>query len=478
MANHPLESLLAVGECAFELASLDCFEHASKLRTGFPAHGDKVVSVDERRRDQRFTGELLGFLGEKLVVIEHAVAAHAIELVEKQLVGEVGARHETFEFRYAHLLHIFENHVLIHSFNSGVDLFPGKPEPLHQCGCHPGAELVVAAKTNPALGGVKAECARFADIVEKNGEYQRQTRLFWRQFEHQSRVNKDIAFRVELWGLLAAFKSGQFWKNRMHKAALIEQIEAAQPLGTQKNAHELLSDPLSADIVNLADIGLERCPSLFLDLKAECCCKAHRSKQTQTVFGETCGWVAYGADDPGFQIGPAVDEIDNLPRDGVEKHAVDREIAALGVLARIRVGDSFGVSAIEIKAIGPESGHLKLHFPFQYADHTKVCAHSVCAGEKSLYLLWARAGGDVVINRRSPSEGIANTASGVEGYETMFLQVIDHLPCGRFQGAHGETLERERLGCKRLAWGSRIVLPNAILIDDRLGLGVCFGQFK
>ena len=169
---HPLQRFLSIAQGAFQLPRFHGFEDFAELRAGLETERDQVVAPDEWRRDNRFVGKFFLFANEKLVVVEHPVAAETIDPVELELIGKMRASHETFEPGDAHSRDIFENHVLLDRFDSGFDFRARKTEPMHHRVGHGGAEFVVTAKTDPA-GFIHTRGRRFADIVKEHAENER-----------------------------------------------------------------------------------------------------------------------------------------------------------------------------------------------------------------------------------------------------------------------------------------------------------------
>ena len=58
------------------------------------------------------------------------------------------------------------------------------------------------------------------------------------------------------------------------------------------------------------------------------------------------------------QIRLAVDVIDELSLERIEEHAVDGEIAPLGILAGRRKNDLIGTPAVAVSAVAAKRGHL------------------------------------------------------------------------------------------------------------------------
>jgi hypothetical protein len=76
---HPVERFLARFEGAFELARFDCFEYFAELRARFHSQRDQVISRNQGRRNDRLVRELFLFALKKFVIVEHGMAAGAID---------------------------------------------------------------------------------------------------------------------------------------------------------------------------------------------------------------------------------------------------------------------------------------------------------------------------------------------------------------------------------------------------------------
>ena len=131
-----------------------------------------------------------------------------------------------------------------------------------------------------------------------------------------------------------------------------------------------------------------------------------------------------------------------LPRDGVEEHAVDGEVAALGVEFRGRKRDGLGPPAIDVDAIRAERGHLDrevLSIVAARADHFDDAERGTDrngTAEQVRDLLRPGVGGNVVVVGREAEEFVAHAAAGPQRPEPGLLQRANHL--GReFAFGHG-----------------------------------------
>src|SRR5437660_4743388 len=97
---------------------------------------------------------------------------------------------------------------------------------------------------------------------------------------------------MKLLRLKAAFHRTHFGQDRMHQSAGIEQIPAPHALRRQKNAHELFTDALGADLVDRRGIRYERVPGLMVDLITERRRETHRAQHSKAVLHESLRGLA------------------------------------------------------------------------------------------------------------------------------------------------------------------------------------------
>ncbi len=172
-----------------------------------------------------------------------------------------------------------------------------------------------------------------------------------------------------------------------------------------------------------------------LDLIIEAGCEADGAKHAEFVFGKTTLRVADGADDSGIEIGAAADEIEDLVGGGVEHHAVDSEVAALDVLARI-FGEAYfvGTAAIGVAYVEAEGGDFDcvammswsltgafrsarnllsfFLFSIRHQHDSKLLAHGVGLRKDLHDLLRSRVRGHIIVSRLAIQKKIADASSG------------------------------------------------------------------
>ena len=80
---------------------------------GFQPKSDEVMAGEEGRWDKWFAGKFFAATFKKFVVVEIAVACQAINPVQLKLVLEGWTCEEALETRHAHILDVFEDHVIL-----------------------------------------------------------------------------------------------------------------------------------------------------------------------------------------------------------------------------------------------------------------------------------------------------------------------------------------------------------------------------
>src|SRR4029077_15824661 len=140
---HPLERFLPSAQPSLELARLYRFKNLAKRWAWRQTESDQIVPSHEWRRNDRFVSEFLALPNEKFVVVEHAMAALAVNPVQLKLVVESRPRHKTLQLRHPHLRHVFENHMLPHHFDCAFDFSAGKSQTPHDFLSHLGTQTIV-----------------------------------------------------------------------------------------------------------------------------------------------------------------------------------------------------------------------------------------------------------------------------------------------------------------------------------------------
>ena len=315
----------------------------------------------------------------------------------------------------------------------------------------PAPTLSWRVEADAALGGVERPGGRLADIVQQDGEDERDGDLRGQQGEHGAGVDPDVALRVELRGLLAALEREHLRDDLRQQAALVEQVQAAHPVGAEEDADQLLADALGADGVDFRGLPLQRLPGGGVDFELEDGGETDCAQHPQAILAETARCVADGAQEAEVEVRATADEVDYLLCEWVVEHAVDGEVAALGILAGSGKRDGFGVAAIDVGAVGAEGGDFELPAVLEDADDAEMRAHGDGAREEALDFLRAGAGGDVVVLGLDAAQHVADAAAGEIGDVAGIAETANDGQArsgGRLSSAFG-LRNRNRCGNRR-----------------------------
>ena len=116
------------------------------------------------------------------------------------------------------------------------------------------------------------------------------------------------------------------------------------------------------------------------------------------VFAKARVGIADGADHAALQVAAPVDEVQHVARVRIHHQAVDGEIAAQHVLARIGLeANLFGMAAVDVIVIAAKGGHFHLVEHVAHQHHSEVRAHPAGVGEEVHDAVGPRIGGDVEV---------------------------------------------------------------------------------
>jgi len=196
----------------------------------------------------------------------------------------------------------------------------------------------------------------------------------------------------------------------------VEEIEAAGGIGAGENFDEFIADPFGGDDLGVGGESAEGIPGGGFDGKAELDGEADGAEEAEAVFGKAGEGIADGADLLGCEIGLALDVVEELIFEGIKKHAVDGEVAPLGILLSGGEGDGGGATTVEVGAVDAEGGDFKNVVIEAEADDAEGFALGIGGfGEEGLDFVGGGRGGDIDIGIGAVEEGIADASSGVDG---------------------------------------------------------------
>jgi len=170
----------------------------------------------------------------------------------------------------------------------------------------------------------------------------------------------------------------------------------------------------------------------LVDREAEAGGELDRAQQAHRIFAQALVGVADGLEHAPLDVREPADVIDDLVGDRVVEEAIDREVAALGVLE----GGPEGVGADdEARVVG---GHLLIvGEPTKRGDledlraDVYVCEaeappdDAAAAAEDALELLGASVGRDVEVLGAAPQQEVPHAAADEVGLEAVSLELLD-----------------------------------------------------
>ena len=196
----------------------------------------------------------------------------------------------------------------------------------------------------------------------------------------------------------------------------MKKIEAAGRIGAGENFNEFIADALGGDDFGIGGESAEGFPGGGFDGEAELDGEADGAEEAETVFGKAGEGIADGADLLGSEIGLALNVVEEFIFEGIKKHAVDGEVASLGIFLGGGEGDGGGTAPVEVGAVDAEGGDFKNVVVEAEADDAEGFALGIGGfGEKGLDLVGGGRGGDIDIGIGALEECIADTTSGVNG---------------------------------------------------------------
>jgi hypothetical protein len=196
----------------------------------------------------------------------------------------------------------------------------------------------------------------------------------------------------------------------------VEEIEAAGGIGAGENFDEFIADAFGGDHFGFGGESAEGFPGGGFDGEAELDGEADGAEEAEAVFGKAGEGIADGADLLGCEIGLAVDVVEEFIFEGIKKHAVDGEVAPLGIFLGGGEGDGGGPATVEVGAVDAEGGDFKNVVIEAEADDAEGFTLGIGGfGEKGLDLVGGGRGGDINIGIGPLEECIADATSGVNG---------------------------------------------------------------
>ena len=196
----------------------------------------------------------------------------------------------------------------------------------------------------------------------------------------------------------------------------MKKIEATGGIGAGENFDEFIADALGGNDFGVGGESAEGFPGGGFDGKAELDGEADGAEEAETVFGKAGEGIADSAYLLGSEIGLALNVVEEFIFEGIKKHAVDGEVAPLGIFLGGGEGDGGGAAPVEIGPVDAEGGNFKNVVVEAEADDAEGFALRIGGfGEEGLNFVGGGGGGDIDIGIGALEEGIADATSGVNG---------------------------------------------------------------
>ena len=196
----------------------------------------------------------------------------------------------------------------------------------------------------------------------------------------------------------------------------MEKIEAAGGIGAGENFDEFIADAFGRYDFRFGGESAEGFPGGGFDGEAELDGEADGAEEAEAVFGKAGEGIADGADLLASEIGLALNVVEEFVFEGIKKHAVDGEVASLGIFLGGGEGDGGGAAPVEVGAVDAKGGDFKNVVIEAEADDAEGFALGIGGfGEEGLDLVGGGGGGDIDIGIGALEEGIADATSGVNG---------------------------------------------------------------
>lgn len=194
----------------------------------------------------------------------------------------------------------------------------------------------------------------------------------------------------------------------------MEEVEAAGGIGAGENFDEFITDAFGGNHFGVGGKSAEGFPGGGFDGEAELDGEADGAEEAEAVLGKAGEGIADGADLLGSEIGLALDVVEEFIFEGIKKHAVDGEVAPLGIFFGGGEGDGGGPATVEVGTVDAEGGDFKNVIVEAESDDAEGFALGIGGfGEKGLNFVGGGRGGDIDIGIGALEEGIADATSGV-----------------------------------------------------------------
>jgi len=401
------------------------------------------------------------------------VAGGAVESVKLEMQVEVVLEEKPALASQTHLGERRPDHVPRHQMLDLQNRLLGEPKPINDSDGHVRSDRLMPEKGAAPLVR-RDHRGGFADVVEQRRPRERLPPAPV-SVEEQSRVREDIALRVVRRIMREFDESVDLRQQKRQQAGFVKQADPASAVPGDQDLRELVANALGGDVGNARMLRFDRGARRPVDHESQHRGEPNGPQHSQPILAEALKRIADGADDSLFEVRASAHEIEDLLREWILEHPVDRKVATRGVGSRIREAHCLGMPAVGDADILTERRDLDRRVFEHDHDHAESRPDSHGARKQRLHVVGRGGRRHVVVGDRSSEQSIPDAASREERFVTRVTQSshhprgnrsVRHLPRAyRFgktraeSGASGFQLlaSRSRLEARRLMPGSAYV---------------------
>ena len=240
-------------------------------------------------------------------------------------------------------------------------------------------------------------------------------------------------------------QAGQVGRQDRERAGLDEELERAPCRTAAHQAVDLLEQPGRSALADLAAPAQEGLPGRGLEPEVEARGELHGAQHADRVLLEPHLGVADRAHQLRVEIGEATDVVDDLLALDVIEQAVDREVAAAGVLGLVAedvVAADQKIVLVLLARVGAEGRGLDDLRAEEHVGEAKPTADDPRVAERRLDLVGRCARRNVPVLGRATDEEIANATADQVRLESSAGQLANHairvgIDGGAIERGHG-----------------------------------------
>jgi hypothetical protein len=231
-------------------------------------------------------------------------------------------------------------------------------------------------------------------------------------------------------------------KNRSIEPETLHELRRANPIGMREHATNLVTNALRAHRREFACVHLDRFDRCGIDREPEARGKSRGTQHAKSIFTNACVWITNRAHDAGAHIPLAIDKVHNRAGQRFTKNPIDREVATLGIRARIREANARWTSAVEVFEILAKGRHFDRVRRLSHEHHTERFTNAARLRKDLLHFFRSCTRRDVVVLRLESKERVAHAAAREIRRVTRIDERTRDVGGGLARGAPHATIDR------------------------------------